>query len=151
MSVEKLLCPHLKVLPKEQCPQRKGVITLPCKHRTPQYYLGWAIPYDVTYTVYPTDNLPEYWFRHVQTPWAKLYKEKYRNITKGKYCIPDFAYMNLDQLPYPKDLHLVVYIAHNRDEDGLALSENEEFIKVMKEVTKIDESITGELKWIRCL
>ncbi|KAF9062182.1 hypothetical protein BDP27DRAFT_1369068 [Rhodocollybia butyracea] len=137
MSAEEAsVCPHTKYLLKEQNPQIRGVITTPCKHRAPEYYLGWTIPFDDiskrTTGAHKSKN-----------PWYKSYGKKYRNNIQHCYCNPYFTLMHLDRTKHPDDLHMVVFISHNRDEEGIAFSENQEFINDMRRMTHIDESITA--------
>ncbi|KAF9062181.1 hypothetical protein BDP27DRAFT_1369067 [Rhodocollybia butyracea] len=142
MSAEETsVCPHARYLPKEQHPQIRGVTTAPC----------WTIPFDDIPNVYPNEEnwIAEFWRTHIQKPWYKSYGKKYRNNIQGCYCTPYFTLMHLDRTKYPDDLYMVVIISDNRDEEGIAFSENQEFLDDMRRMTHIDESIAGGLKWIR--
>ncbi|KAF9064489.1 hypothetical protein BDP27DRAFT_1333456, partial [Rhodocollybia butyracea] len=151
MSVEEqsLACPHLKYLPKEQRPGIRGTIAPPCKHKTPRYYLGWSILVKDIHKVYPKTprGVVEFWRTEIHEPWVESYGKKYRNNTQGSYCNPCIIFLDLDKAK-PDELYMVIHISHNRNEEGIAFSENQEFIDDMRRMTYIDESIAGELKWI---
>ncbi|KAF9066508.1 hypothetical protein BDP27DRAFT_1365575 [Rhodocollybia butyracea] len=109
------VCPHTKYLPQGQHPQIRGVITAPCKHRTPEYYLCWTIQFNDISKVYLTagHDIAEYWRTQVQNLWVKSYGKKCRNNIQSCYCNPYFTLMHLDRTKYPDDLHMVVFISHN--------------------------------------
>ncbi|KAF9064024.1 hypothetical protein BDP27DRAFT_1405547 [Rhodocollybia butyracea] len=150
MSGEKLnACPHIKVLPKGQRLQRRGTIIAPCKHRTPHYLLGWTIPFDDICKIYPgaATGVTDIWLTEIQMPWFKSYGHKYRDGAEHCYRNPDFLYVSLNKAD-PNDSQVLVFISHNRDEESIAMAENQEFIDDMRKMTFIDESVTGELKWL---
>ncbi|KAF9066505.1 hypothetical protein BDP27DRAFT_1365573 [Rhodocollybia butyracea] len=100
------VCPHTKYLPQGQHPQIRGVITAPCKHRTPEYYLRWTIQFnDISKRSTGAHKSKTY--------GSSLMGKKCRNNIQSCYCNPYFTLMHLDRTKYPDDLHMVVFISHN--------------------------------------
>ncbi|KAF9066934.1 hypothetical protein BDP27DRAFT_1365282 [Rhodocollybia butyracea] len=138
-------CPHLKRLPLDKPPEPKGVITPPCLHPAPHYFLGWTIDIDKVHKAYPDyhgTSLSNFWQARVIEPWRK-YAGVF--VTESGFALRP-GYTNLLEDGKP---HYIVYLTSNYDAGDLNAWKNEEYIRRAKEVVFTDEVKMGQLQWIR--
>lgn len=137
-----------------------------CLHRTPHYYLGWAIELDNLYKAYPDyhgGSFSNFWHARVVHPWNKklggvYVSERYVRAWfpfSNSFLLCYSFYSGLPLRPYYTNLfvdgrsYTVIYIASNYHAKDIDIWRDKEYIRFATEIAFTDEEHMGELQWIR--